>query len=78
MAINEADVTCLFEKNIEALKCVFLHFEDILVKTFPGINVLSLEEFILVVYHAIKHFNTQIHPPLALRQYLYGIHESKS
>ena len=78
MAINEADVTCLFEKNIEALKCVFLHFEDILVKTFPGINVLSLEEFILVVYHAIKHFNTQIHPPLALWQYLYGIHESKS
>ena len=62
MAINEADLTCLFEKNIEALKRVFLHFEDILVKTFPGINVLSVEEeFILVVSHAIKHFNTK--PP---------------
>ena len=58
LAINEADLTCLFEKNIEALKRVFLHFEDILVKTFPGINVLSVEEeFILVVSHAIKHFN---------------------
>ena len=74
-----ADLTCLFEKNIEALKHVFLHFENILVKTFPGINVLSMEEeFILVFSHAIKHFNTQIHPPLALWQYLYGIRESKS
>ena len=79
MAINEADRTCLFEKNIGALKCVFLHFEDILVKTFPGINVLSMEEeFILVVSHAIKYFNTKIHPPLALWQYLYDIRESKS
>ena len=79
MAINEADLTCLFEKNIEALKRVFLHFEDILVKNFPGINVLSVEEeFTLAVSHAIKHFNTQIHPPLALWQYLYGIRESKS
>ena len=67
------------KKNIEALKHVFLHFEDILVKTFPDINVLSVEEeFILVVSHAIKHFNTQIHPLLALWQYLYGICESKS
>ena len=58
---------------------MFLHFEDVLVKTFPGINVLSVEEeFILVVSHAIKHFNTQIHPPLALWQYIYGIRESKS
>ena len=79
MAISEANLTCLFEKNIEALKCVFLHFEDILVKTFPGVNVLSIEEeFILVVSHAIKHFNTQIHPPLALWHYIYGIRESKS
>ena len=79
LAINEADLTCLFEKNIDSLKRVFLHFEDILVKTFPGINVLSVEEeFILVVSHAIKHFNTQIHPPLVLWQYLYGIRESKS
>ena len=79
MAISEANLTCLFEKNIEVLKCVFLHFEDVLVKTFPGINVLSVEEeFILVVSHAIKHFNTQIHPPLALWQYIYGIRESKS
>ena len=79
MAISEPDLTCLFEKNIEALKRVFLHFEDILVKTFPGINALSVEEeFILVVSHAMKHFNTQIHPPLALWQYLYGIRESKS
>ena len=79
MAINEANLTCLFEKNVEALKCVFLHFGDILVKTFPGINVLSVEEeFILVVSHVIKHFNTQVHPPLALWQYLYGIRESKS
>ena len=77
--MKEADLTCLSEKNIEALKRVFLHFEDILVKTFPGVNVLSVEEeFILVVSHAIKHFNTQIHPPLALWQYLYGIRESKS
>ena len=74
MAINEADLTCLFEKNIEALKCLFLHIEDILVKTFPGINVLSVEEeFILAVSHAIEHFNTQIHPPFALWQYLHGI-----
>ena len=36
MAINEADLTCLFEKNIEALKHVFLHFEEIIVQTFPG------------------------------------------
>ena len=79
MAINEADVTCLCEKNIKTLKQVFLHFEDIHVKTFPDINVLSMEEeFILVVSHAIKHFNTQIQPPLALWQYLYGIPESKS
>ena len=73
MVINEADLTCLFEKNIEALRHVFLHFEDILAKTFPGINVLGMEEeFILVASHAIKHFNTQIHPLLALWQYLYG------
>ena len=78
MAVSEVDLTCLFEKNIEALKHVFLHFEDILVKTFPGINVLSVEEeFILVVSHAIKHFSTQIHPLLPLWQYLYGIRESK-
>ena len=49
MAINEADLTCLFEKNIEALKRVFLHFEDILVKTFPDINVLSMEEELLAM-----------------------------
>ena len=49
MAINEADLTCLVEKNIEALKHVFLHFEDILAKTFPGINVLSMEEELLVM-----------------------------
>ena len=49
MAINEADLTCLVEKNIEALKHVFLHFEDILAKTFPGINVLSVEEELLVM-----------------------------
>ena len=79
MTINKADLTCLFEKNIEALKSVFLHFEDILVKNFPGINILSVEEeFILVVSHAIKDFNTQIHPPLALWQYLYGMRESKN
>ena len=65
MAINETDLTCLFDKNIEVLKRVFSYFEDILVKTFSGINVLSVEEeFILVVSHAIKHFNTQIHPRL--------------
>ena len=79
MAINNADLTCLFEKNIEALKRAFLDFEDILVKTFPGINLLNMEEeFILVVSHAIKHFNTQIHPLLALWQYFNGIWESKS
>ena len=61
MAINNADLTCLFEKNIEALKRVFLDFEDILVKTFPGINLLNMEEeFILVVRHTIKHCHTQI------------------
>ena len=79
MAINNADLTCLFEKNIEALKRVFLDFEDILVKTFPGINLLNMEEeFILVVRHTIKHCHTQIHPLLALWQYFYGIRESKS
>ena len=68
----------LFEKNIEE-DCVFLHFEDILVRTFPGINALSVEEeFIIVVSHAIRHFNTQIHPLFALWQYLFGICGSKS
>ena len=38
MAINEADLTCLFEKNRGALKRVFINFEDILGKTFPGIE----------------------------------------
>ena len=31
-----------------------------------------------VVGHAIKHFNAQIYPPLALWQYLYSILESKN
>ena len=36
------------------------------------------EEFIIVVSHAIKHFNTQNHPLLAVWQYLFGVCESKS
>ena len=72
------NIELCFEKNLCCIERVFTQFEMILSKVNPSINIASVQqEYSRIIFFCLQNFQTHLHSPYKLWQYLYQLRDDK-